>query len=222
LDCNAHAWKPLGHVSGIGVCQGTQDWTIRGNVLIDLGVTLQPFAKGYPFERTLDQIRIDGNVFRSTYGGWRWPPIGIKIGGYQDAPGHQSVENATITNNFFSTSARWGAAILCTAGNGGGPQRGTITIAAARGAGFLQNRFVIKNNLISGAGDGLNIAAAYAPTDFVADGNVYDPDARFRWNNRKHWESISFAEWQAATNQDAHSKTAAPAFVDAASALPVP
>ncbi|MHC4405447.1 MAG: hypothetical protein ACYTG0_37855, partial [Planctomycetota bacterium] len=41
LDCNAHAWRPLGHVSGIGVCQGTQDWTIRGNVLIDLGVTLQ-------------------------------------------------------------------------------------------------------------------------------------------------------------------------------------
>jgi hypothetical protein len=234
LDSNAHAWKPLGHVSGIGVCQGTQDWTIRGNVLIDLPVTLQPFAAGYPFERTLNHIVIDRNVFRSTYAGWRWPPIGIKIGGYKDAPAHQSVENATITNNFFSASASWGAAILCAAGNGGGPQRGTITIAgntlsgpfdrsraaitiaAARGAAYRQNRFIIKNNLISGAGDGLNIAADYAPTDFVADGNVYDPHARFRWNNLKHWESISFADWRAATNQDRSSNTGSPAFVDAA------
>ncbi len=240
LDCNAQAWKPRGHVSGIGVCQGTQDWTIRGNVLIDLGVTLQPFAKGYPFERTLDEIRIDRNVFRSTYAGWDWPPIGLKIGGYKDAPAHQSVENATITNNFFSTSARWGAAILCTAGNGDGPQRGTITIAgntmlgpfdrsraainisAARGASHRQNRFIIKNNVISGAGEGCNIAADYAPTDFVADENVYDPDGRFRWDNSKHWESISFADWQNATNQDPNSKTGTPAPVDAASAIPAP
>ena len=240
LDCNAQAWKPLGHVSGIGVCQGTQDWTIRGNVLIDLGVTLQPFAKGYPFERTLDQIRIDRNVFRSTYAGWGWPPIGITIGGFKDAPAHQSVENATITNNFFSTSAVWGAAILCTAGNGGGPQRGTITIegntmlgpfdrtraaitiSTARGAAYRQNRLVIKNNRISNADEGCNIAANYAPTGFVAGENVYDPDARFRWNNSKHWESISFADWQAATDQDANSKTGTPPFVDAASAIPAP
>ena len=240
LDCNARAWKPLGHVSGIGVCQGTQDWTIRGNVLIDLGVTLQPFAKGYPFERTLDQIRIDRNVFRSTYAGWRWPPMGIEIGGYKDAPAHQSVENAAITDNFFSTSAGWGAAILCTAGNGGGPQRGTITIAgntmlgpfdrsraaitisAPRGAAYRQNRFIIRNNLISNAGDGPNIAADYAPTDFIADENVYDPDARFRWNDPKHWESISFADWQAATNQDLNSKPGLPLSVDAASAFPAP
>ena len=240
LDSNAHAWKPLGHVSGIGVCQGTQDWTIRGNVLIDLGVTLQPFAKGYPFQQTLDQIRIDQNVFRSTYAGWRWPPIGVKISGFKDAPAHQSVENTTITDNFFSTSAKWQAAILCAAGNGGGPQRGTITVARntilgpfdragaaikivpARGAEYLQNRFIIKNNLISKAGEGLNIAVSYAPADFVADGNVYDPDAHFRWNNLKHWESISFADWRAATNQDANSKIDPSLFPDAASTLPAP
>jgi hypothetical protein len=62
LDANAHAWQPLGHVSGIVVCQGNQDWTIRGNVLIDLGVRLQPFARRYPFERTLDRSRIDRDV----------------------------------------------------------------------------------------------------------------------------------------------------------------
>ncbi len=63
LDCNAAAWRPLGHVSGVGVCQGTQDWMIRGNVFLDLGVTLQPFAKGYPFERRLDNIAIERNIF---------------------------------------------------------------------------------------------------------------------------------------------------------------
>ena len=80
----------------------------------------------------------------------------------------------------------------------------------------------IKNNVISGAGEGCNIAADYAPTDFVADENVYDPDARFRWDNSKHWESISFADWQNATNQDPNSKTGTPPVVDAASAIPAP
>ena len=97
-----------------------------------------------------------------------------------------------------------------------------IKIVPARGAEYLQNRFIVKNNLISKAGEGLNIAVSYAPADFVADGNVYDPDARFRWNNSKHWESISFADWRAATSQDANSKIDPSPFPDAASALPAP
>ena len=232
LDCNAAAWKPRGHVSGIGVCQGTQDWQIRGNVLIDLGVTLQPFAKGYPFKRTLNNIAIDRNVFRSTYAGWTWPRLGILIGGDKGAPAWQTVENATITNNFFSGPAGLGAAILCRAGNGGGPQPGVITIVGNTVCGpfdksragidirFLpgvrhrQERFVVHNNIIAQAGPGANIAVAYAPAHFVADGNVYDEKAGFRWNNPKHWERFSFAAWRAATHQDAHSRTAVPAFVD--------
>jgi len=234
LDCNATAWRPLGHVSGIGVCQGTRDWTIRGNVLIDLGITLQPFARGYPFHRTLNNIVIDRNVFRSTYGGWRWPRVGINIQGYKNAPAEQTVENVTITNNFFSGSVGWGAAVLCGASNGGGPQPGTLTIAGntlfgpfsksragiaiqtARKGAYRQNRFVIKNNVIANTGSGLNIAVDYAPTDFVADGNAYDGSAGFRWNNRKHWESVSFTAWRAATKQDANSRTGTPAFVDPA------
>jgi len=142
------------------------------------------------------------------------------------------VEDATITNNFFSTSARWRAAILCTAGNGGGPQRGAITIAGntfcgpfdrsgaaivisgARGAAYRQDRFVIKNNLIANVGDGVNLAVDYAPTQFVADGNIYDPAARFRWNNPKHWESRSFSAWRQTVEQDVRSTTGTPTFVD--------
>ncbi len=228
LDCNAHAWKPVGHVSGIGVCQGTQDWTIRGNVLIDLGVTLQPFAKGYPFERTLDNIVIDRNVFRGTYDGWTWPRLGVKIQGYPEAPAHQTVENATITNNLFTTTVGWGAAILCGACNGGGPQPGTITIvgntmygpfdrsraaiaiAKPRQEAFLQQSFVIKNNIIANARPGLNVAVNYAPDEFVAEGNLYDADAGFRWNEPKHWLSVPFSDWQTATRQDANSRVGEP------------
>ena len=234
LDCNAAAWRPLGHVSGVGVCQGTQDWMIRGNVFLDLGITLQPFAKGFPFERRLDNILIGRNIFRSTYSGWAWPRIGVHIQGYKDAPAHQSVEDVVIANNFFCGPAGWGAAVLCTACNGGGPQHGTIAIAgntmlgpfakaraaiaieAAQLGAYRHQRFVIKNNLIANAGDGLNVAVDYAPQRLIADGNVYDADAGFRWNNRKHWESVALAAWKAATRQDVHSRRGTPLFVDPA------
>jgi len=232
LDGNAHAWKPKGHTSGIGVCQGTQDWTIRGNVLIDLPVILQPFAKGYPFERTLNNIVIDRNVFRSTYDGWAYPRPAIHVSGAREAPAHQAVENVAITNNFVSTSASWGGAILCSASNGGGPQPGCVTIAGntiagpfakgragitvntARRGEYRQNHFVIKNNVVANAGAGLNVAVDYAPTDLVADGHVYDARAGFLWDNTHVWESQSFDQWQAATGQDAGSATGVPQFVD--------
>lgn len=234
MDCNARAWRPLGHVRAVGVCQGTQRWTIRGNVLIDLGITLQPFAAGYPFERPLNEISIDRNNFRSTYDGWEWPPVAITIEGNGDAPVHQTVENATITNNFFSGPAGWGSAVRCGAGNGGGPQPGTVTIAgntiygpfpkgraamaieARRGVPYRQESVVFKNNIIANVQDGLNLAVDYAPARWVADGNVYDPGAGFRWGEPRSWESVSFTAWRAATGQDARSLTGVPTFVDAA------
>jgi len=234
LDCNADAWRPRNYVSGIGVCQGTQQWTIRGNVLIDLPVILQPYAKGYPFKHTLNDITIDRNVFRNRYLGWDWPRPGIKLSGSPDAPAHQSIENVAITSNFFSASVPWGAAIHCSASNGGGPQRGTVTIAGntfagpvadgrgaititrAQGGDFRQERFVIRSNIIANVGQGLNIAADYAPKHLVADGNLYDPRGKFLWGTRQRRDPLPFARWQAATAQDARSRAAAPRFVDLA------
>ena len=45
-------------------------------------------------------------------------------------------------------------------------------------------------------------AVNYAPQNLVADGNLYDAAAEFRWNEPKHWISMSFADWRAATGQD--------------------
>ena len=242
VNCNAHAWKPVGAVSGIGICQGAQDWVVRGNVLIDVGVRLQPHAKGYYQGRPLNNILIDRNVFQSTYTGWNGAPMAIHVQGYPGADANETVQNATITNNFMYTTVGWGGGVRCAAGNGGGPQKGTIRIAGnticgpffyksiwgprnGRGISILpsasmvhkQNDYVIENNIIANTVEGdKNIETDYAPSNLISRGNVYAPGARFRWNETKHWVTMSFSEWKAATGQDADSKTGRPAFVDAA------
>ncbi len=240
ISCNAAAWGPVKHTSGIGVCQGTQDWLIRGNVLIDLPITLQPYAAGYYQGRQLDNIRIDRNVFWSTYDGWDVDRSMINITGQADANVEESVKNVWITNNFFTTSTGYHTAIKCTGGNGNAPQTGTIHIAGNtmygpfdsntiwgphHGAGigitpvadlpYKHNSFVIKNNIIANAGGGKNVEVSYAPTNFIANGNIYNPSVPFRWNTTDHWVTISFAAWQTATGQDANSTLGDPVFVDA-------
>ena len=240
LNVNAHAWKPKGSVSGVGVCQAAQDWVIRGNHFIDTGVTIQPFATGYPQGRKIDNILIDRNVFLRTYTGWGGGPLCIKISGSRPKDANEAtdiLEDATITNNLFTTTANYQTAIRCTTGNDIVPQTGTLTIVGntiygpleydtqwgfQKGRAILiapkpnvvhkQQNFVIKNNIIANVGSGKNIEVNYAPTGFVANGNVYDPNGQFRWDEIKHWGTISFDKWQAATGQDANSKLAVPKF----------
>ncbi len=242
IDANVRAWRPVRIIRGIGICQGAQDWVVRGNVLIDVGVGLQPHAKGYYIGRPLNNILIDRNIFQSTYTGWNGAPMAVFVQGYPGADANETVKNATITNNFMYTTVGWGGGVRCTAGNGGGPQTGTIRIAGnticgpfsyktiwgprnGRGISILpkpsmahkQNDYVIENNIITNAVKGdKNIETNYAPSNLIARGNIYDPDARFRWNQTKHWVTMSFSEWKEATGQDSKSKTDQPALVDPA------
>ena len=237
LDANPRAWgNPNRYTYGIAICQCAQDWVIRGNVLIDLNsaISLQGDAGPRSCQsRTVNNILIDRNVIRNTYGGWRGGARGIGISGGSLTTA--TVENVTITNNFISSTAEMSAGIACRAGNNQGPQPGKVTIvgntihgpikqagagisiAPARRHKHRQNNFVIKNNIIANAGRGVNIATDYAPSNWVAGGNVYDPRRGFRWNNPKHWESVQFPAWKEATGQDAESKAVQPAFVGAAS-----
>jgi hypothetical protein len=243
VNCNAHAWKPVGAVSGIGICQGAQDWTVRGNVLIDVGVVLQPHAKGYYQGRPLNNVLIDRNVFQSTYTGWHGAPMAVHIQGYPAADDKETVKNATVTNNIMYTTVGWGGGIRCAAGNGSGPQKGTIRLAGnticgpffyetiwgprnGRGISILpkssiaykQNDYVIENNVIANTVEGdKGIEVDYAPSNFISRGNVYAPGVRFRWNETKHWVTMPFEEWKLATGQDADSRIGQPSFMNAAS-----
>ena len=241
LDCNAQAWKPIGYVSGVGVCQGTQDWVIRGNLFVDLGVTLQPYAAGFYQGRPLDNIVIDRNVFRSAYSNVQWGGrTAVLIEGYADADAKETVKDVAITNNFMYSTAGWAGGITSGAGNGGGPTTGTLTIAgnticgplaytdqwgAKLGGGirivpndslaYKQRNYVIKNNVIANTRGGANVEVSYAPPGLVADGNVYDPGGKFRWNDRRHWILMDFAAWQKASGQDLHSRVGCPSFANA-------
>ena len=78
---------------------------------------------------------------------------------------------------------------------------------------YKQNDYVIENNIIANTVEGdKNIEVDYAPSNLISRGNVYAPGARFRWEETKHWVTMSFSEWKAATSQDADSKTGRPAF----------
>jgi hypothetical protein len=91
--------------------------------------------------------------------------------------------------------------------------RGAITVETARFGSHRQNDFLIERNVIARVGKGRNLALDYAPTGFIAEGNTFDPDAGFRWDNPRHWELIPFGVWRKVTGQDRRSRTRVPDFL---------
>ena len=234
IDGNPTAFMPLGYTSGIAVCQGSQDWTIRNNELIDLksGIIVQPDA-GDPYyrERKVDNIVIDRNIYRNTYA-WQYTnsTLGVRLNAsYDPAPATAAVGAVTITNNFFSSTVPF-IAIQSQAGNASATPTGTVTIAGntiygptdygaiwlQEGRAYPKEDFVVKNNIIAHVVKNYkNINSTYAPASWVANGNVYDGDhPSFAWNGIN---IASLAAWQTATGQDANSKAGNPLFVQAAS-----
>ena len=252
IDLNTSKWDPEKEnvqSSGIGCCQGSRDWIIRGNVLIDLNVQVQPHAIGFVQGHRIENILIDRNLFWSSSNKRKQDITQVSILGLGKAPLLETVGSITITNNiFYGTSRRRRSAIYSAAGNGTGPQQGTITISGntiygpVRSAGILllgytpfgypygkliENKYkhqsyVIRNNIIAITG-GRAIASTYAPSDLIANGNVYGPSLQMQWNEPfpKGWliepfegKLLSFEEWQKATGQDSSSIIATPMFVD--------
>ncbi len=205
-------------------------------------ITIKPFeSAAFCASRPVTNVVIDGNLFEVTSTYYRdnfghQQPTGIQI---QSGPTMAAtVADVTISNNMFAAapglSFRYG--VECYAGNDEGPQPGTVTIVgntftAARtntgfssgtividddGRAFPQQNFVFRNNIIAstlgGNGDD-NIGVSYAPTNFLANGNVFDPTGSFRWNNVI---LPDLTAWQAATGRDDLSIADVPMFLDEA------
>ncbi len=223
IDGNPRAWRPKGYLSGIRSGHGTENYTIRGNVLIDLGTPIS--VKGYAgrqfvYTHPSNNLRIDRNIIVNTYDDFRKPVKGILImaGRTQNA----TVADVAITNNVFYSSSEWNA-IRCHAANNEGPQPGTITITGNTFYGafdsdefahiyinpgrrkFPQNNFVVTNNVFAnGGGEHPNVIASYAPSNWSAGGNVYDTGG-FIWAGEK---IQTLSQWQQTTVADADSEQA--------------
>jgi len=245
IDANPRAWGG-DKLGGKGVVPGimTQDWVIRNNEFHDCMHAIVVHADAgprYGRHRPVDNILIDGNVFRQSYV-WNKNSIGIMIekGELLSA----CVANVAITNNFFwsdsdkDPNAGWVYAIHSQSSNDEDANHpGVITIAGNTfyghrkqnpGSGvngvihafsrfkYPQNNWIFKNNLIThlhSPSDNYSVYMGFAPDNWIADGNVYDSNGRFRWDGKN---CDTLADWQRATGQDANSTVGQPRFVDAA------
>jgi hypothetical protein len=243
FDLDPDRWGPCSDSVSTPGCQPSyaitaspcsQGWTIANNEMIDwkFGVALQPFAgTGFCTSRPIDNVVIDRNVVRNTYEPWRYGDMGISVeGGTTPAATAGTVR---ISNNFLSSTPGWEACIWSNAGNAGGANLGSvsivgntcaaainrhaaITIGNVEGAenAFPQQRYVVRNNVVSGLAAGQrNVDLQYRPTSWDADFNVFDPDAGFAWAGGS---SSTLSAWRTASGRDGTSKTCNPAFVNAA------
>ena len=227
IDGNPRGWGAKAHTAGAVISQCSQDVTVRGNVFLDIWVSVivkgdspAPTCRARP---TTDVV-IDRNIIYNSYEGWASLPNAINISAsLPGSPITAIVEDVTITNNFISSTTGWNAGIFCMTGNFAGPQPGTITIAGNTIVGpfglqghslaqhaisiypqspYRPESFVIKNNILANTGPGKrNIGVNYAPKEWIAEGNVYDPRSGFLWNNR----IVSLKNWRKLTGQDANS-----------------
>ena len=215
--------------NGIAVCQCSQGWVIRNNEFHDLSLSVTMQGDAGPLacqSRPVDDIVIDRNIFRNTVE-WQYRPRAIYIRG--GALTTATTATVTVTNNFISSTTGWDSGIRCQAGNDEGTQPGSVTIVGNtiygpfltgwEGQGiaiepsytYKQQNFVIKNNIIANVGGGDNIGVTYAPSNFVANGNLYDDSGDYVWDGN---DLATLAAWQTATGEDANSSEGDPNFID--------
>ncbi len=208
-----------------------------------IALRIQAASGGYcanEFSRPVDKVVFDRNIVRNSYGGWNFGNYGIdiqarRIGeGEGDAAG-EVLGDVEITNNFLvTTKVPWEACVLASAGNYAASPPGRIVIAnntcigeirrwaaisignmaSAADPPFMQQNFVLKNNIVAGLGDGqVNVQLDYEPENLVSDFNVFDAGGGFRWQEE---EAVEFASWQESSGVDQSSRECDPAFEDEA------
>lgn len=178
-----------GGISADGIyCDGAANVLIERNVvyLADIGIELASEHAGG--DCTGCTVR-DNFISRCRL-------TGIALGGYDAQRG--ATRNCTVTNNTFS---------------------GNDTMRSGSGEVLLQHFLsgnVLRQNIFAAGTQGLFVSSLPASTDVtIFDYNCYfvKKGAEWAWRGGS---PTSFAEWQAASGQDAHSIFADPKFVAAA------
>jgi hypothetical protein len=251
FDLNPRAWNPH---SGSGPLFGgagsvfataaycVQDWVLRGNTVIDFKqfVNVTPWYGNTTqcFSRNIAGVVIDSNVFRNTWPNWSLGFWGIQLaaGGGTGAGAYTTLSDATITNNYISSSVGWESCIWASNGNPYAPDRGIVVIADNTCYGnitrwnhgaiivgdpeggtspFPGQSYTIEGNIIAAPGAAELIHTTYSPsTKWLSDYNALDltGGGDFTWNGGA---KTNLASWSTNSGGDRHSRSCLPVFVDA-------
>lgn len=227
----------------------SRDWLIRNNEVIDSFIFLTvDGARDTSCEnevaRPVDDIVIDRNISRNTWGGWSvYSHGGISVnggeaGGTEGDWAGEVVGNVTITNNLISSTVSWDSCVEALPGNNVVPPPGKIIIAnntcigritrsmAAFTIGtntnnsppqpFMQQNFVLKNNIADGLSRGNNnILAAYLPAGLEADFNIFDGLGNYVLRDGgTDYEVPDLTSWRALSGSDLNSRECTPLYAD--------
>jgi hypothetical protein len=234
---NVAHWQPkdAGGPSGaafVTAAQYTQDWLVRNNLVIDhknglivRGAAAADYTGTTP--RPVDGVVFDRNFFLNTYSEWKYGDAGVDLRGGEEP--EELVGSVYVTNNVLASTSPWDACIWMKVGNeyraspgvihilgntcyGEIDRYGAVVVGNPEGKDYVrtQQKVVFSGNVVSGVGVGnANILATYGPSEWQADGNVYDPEGFYRWRADS---VVDLAEFQAASRADAASTSCAPAF----------
>ncbi|MEM9593501.1 MAG: hypothetical protein AAGD06_04535 [Acidobacteriota bacterium] len=241
FDANVAEWepKPGGGPSGAlfaltGQC--SQDWTLRGNLLVDYknALWVQGHAERYcdgGSARPVDRVVFDRNEVRNAYEPWAAGDVAVLVTEGGDQPG-ETVGDLTVSSNLLASPVGLEACFWIRGGNGAETPPGTIELvgntcianidyhgALAVGelgggnAAFPHQRLRVTGNVFSGllGHEDLNVRFTYGPEGLEMDGNRYDPSGGFSWLGG---EPTDLGGWRGATGVDAESTACLPAFVD--------
>lgn len=207
-DMNPAAWEAtdISGVTGVVFAQCVRDVDFINNEVTDfkVGLTIQPSAAGSCSTRNMDAITIHRNIIRNTSSTWGLlGHVAINID-LPETSGLPTVEDVDIVNNFISsTNAGFRSGILSGAshdatqpgtiriahntiqGNSASFDLGAIGVCTAGCQAVKQNNYTIYNNVVGGgAPGGSNIrVVGYAPTNWHANGNIYQPGMNYEWNS---------------------------------------
>ena len=234
FDCNHDAWS-ANICQGAIVAQCLRDAVVRNNEFLDASTSLRVAGSASGFcegaeARSVDQVVFDRNLLANTRS-WRNAPLHIELlnGGSADGVS-ESFENVQVTNNMIWSSATHASCLHYNGGNQVEPQSGKIVVAnntcigdlnrsnfaafnLENQTGFPHQDWQFENNIVSGMGpNDQAFRTNYAPSEWHSDFNVFQGNARFRWNRG---DKEFFEDWQTESGGDQNSNTCIPEFVDA-------